>query len=112
MASTAVEMYALISIPGVDPLSATYDDQRFIQSYGPIHSLAPGQTFNIVTAVAIGEGLEGLQASSDWAQNPVMTMTMLHRRRRRPRTIAAYPLRWTGDARMGSRRGLGSGRSQ
>ena len=66
--STAAEMYALISVPGVDPLPANYDDQRFIQSYGPIESLAPGQVFNVITAVAIGEGLEGLQASSDWAQ--------------------------------------------
>ena len=66
--STAAEMYALISTSGVDPLPANYDDQRFIQSYGPIESLAPGQTFNIIAAVAIGEGLEGLQASSDWAQ--------------------------------------------
>ncbi len=66
--STDAEMYALISIPGVDPLPANYDDQRFIQSYGPVESLAPGQSFHIIAAVAIGEGLAGLQASSDWAQ--------------------------------------------
>ena len=61
-------MYALISTPGVEPLPANYDDQRFIQSYGPVESLAPGESFNIIIAVAIGEGLAGLQASSDWAQ--------------------------------------------
>ena len=66
--TTDAEMYALISVPGVDPLPANYDDQRFIQSYGPIESLAPGQEFTFVTAVAIGEGLAGLQAAADWAQ--------------------------------------------
>ena len=66
--STDAEIYALISTPGVEPLPANYDDQRFIQSYGPVESLAPGESFNIVVAVAIGEGLAGLQASADWAQ--------------------------------------------
>ena len=33
-----------------------------------VESIAPGQEFTVITAVAIGEGLEGLQASSDWAQ--------------------------------------------
>ena len=66
--TTDAEMYALISDPGVDPLPANYDDQRFIQSYGPVKSLAPGQEFTFVTAVAIGEGLAGLQAAADWAQ--------------------------------------------
>ena len=66
--TTDAEMYALISTPGVEPLPANYDDQRFIQSYGPVESLAPGESFNIIIAVAIGEGLAGLQASSDWAQ--------------------------------------------
>lgn len=66
--STDAEMYALISTPGVEPLPANYDDQRFIQSYGPVESFAPGDTFNVIIAVAIGEGLSGLQASSDWAQ--------------------------------------------
>ncbi|MDE0485148.1 MAG: hypothetical protein OXI67_21445 [Candidatus Poribacteria bacterium] len=66
--TTDAEMYALISTPGVEPLPANYDDQRFIQSYGPIESLAPGETFNVIIAVAIGEGLAGLQAASDWAQ--------------------------------------------
>ena len=66
--TTDAEMYALISVPGVEPLPANYDDQRFIQSYGPVESLAPGESFNVIIAVAIGEGLAGLQASSDWAQ--------------------------------------------
>ena len=66
--TTDAEMYALISTPGVEPLPANYDDQRFIQSYGPVESLAPGETFNVIIAVAIGEGLGGLQAASDWAQ--------------------------------------------
>ena len=66
--TTDAEKYALISIPGVEPLPANYDDQRFIQSYGPVESIVPGQEFTVITAVAIGEGLEGLQASSDWAQ--------------------------------------------
>ena len=66
--TTDAEMYALISTPGVEPLPANYDDQRFIQSYGPVESLAPGDSFNIIIAVAIGEGLAGLQASADWAQ--------------------------------------------
>ncbi len=66
--TTDAEKYALISVPGIEPLTANYDDQRFIQSYGPIEALAPGQEFTIIAAVAIGEGLEGLQASSDWAQ--------------------------------------------
>ena len=66
--TTDAEMYAYISGPGVDPLPANYDDQRFVQSYGPVESFAPGQEFTIVTAVAIGEGLAGLQASADWAQ--------------------------------------------
>ncbi len=66
--STDAEMYALISTPGVEPLPANYDDQRFIQSYGPVESLAPEETFNVIIAVAIGEGLGGLQAASDWAQ--------------------------------------------
>ena len=66
--STDAEMYALISTPGVEPLPANYDDQRFIQSYGPVESFAPGESFNIIIAVAIGEGLAGLQASADWAQ--------------------------------------------
>ena len=66
--TTDAEMYALISTPGVEPLPANYDDQRFIQSYGPIETLAPGETFNVIIAVAIGEGLAGLQTSSDWAQ--------------------------------------------
>ncbi len=66
--TTDAEMYALISTPGVEPLPANYDDQRFIQSYGPVESLAPGETFNVIIAVAIGEGLAGLQTSSDWAQ--------------------------------------------
>ncbi len=66
--TTDAEMYALISTPGVEPLPANYDDQRFIQSYGPVESLAPEETFNVIIAVAIGEGLEGLQAASDWAQ--------------------------------------------
>ncbi len=66
--TTDAEMYALISTPGVDALPANYDDQRFIQSYGPVESLAPGQSFTVVITVAIGEGLAGLQASSDWAQ--------------------------------------------
>ena len=66
--TTDAEMYAYISVPGVDPLPANYDDQRFVQSYGPVESLAPGQEFTIVTAVAIGEGLAGLQAAADWAQ--------------------------------------------
>ena len=66
--STDAEIYALISTPGVEPLPANYDDQRFVQSYGPVESLAPGESFNIIIAVAIGEGLAGLQASADWAQ--------------------------------------------
>ncbi len=66
--TTDAEMYALISTPGVEPLPANYDDQRFIQSYGPIESFAPGDSFNIIITVAIGEGLSGLQAASDWAQ--------------------------------------------
>ena len=66
--TTDAEMYALISTPGVEPLPANYDDQRFIQSYGPVESLAPGESFNIIIAIAIGEGLAGLQASADWAQ--------------------------------------------
>ena len=66
--TTDAEMYALISTPGVEALPANYDDQRFIQSYGPVESLAPGESFNIIIAVAIGEGLAGLQASADWAQ--------------------------------------------
>ena len=66
--STDAERYALISVPGVEPLPANYDDQRFIQSYGPIESLAPGESFNVIITVAIGEGLAGLQASADWAQ--------------------------------------------
>ena len=66
--TTDAEMYALISTPGVEPLPANYDDQRFIQSYGPVESLAPGDAFNVIIAVAIGEGLAGLQASADWAQ--------------------------------------------
>lgn len=66
--STDAEIYALISTPGVEPLPANYDDQRFVQSYGPVESLAPGDSFNIIIAVAIGEGLAGLQASADWAQ--------------------------------------------
>ena len=66
--TTDAEMYALISTPGVEPLPANYDDQRFIQSYGPVESLAPGESFNVIIAVAIGEGLAGLQAASDWAQ--------------------------------------------
>ena len=66
--TTDAEIYALISTPGVEPLPANYDDQRFVQSYGPVESLAPGESFNIVIAVAIGEGLAGLQASADWAQ--------------------------------------------
>ena len=66
--TTDAEKYALISVPGIEPLPANYDDQRFIQSYGPIEALAPGQEFTIIAAVAIGEGLEGLQESSDWAQ--------------------------------------------
>ena len=66
--TTDAEKYALISTPGVEPLPANYDDQRFIQSYGPVESFAPGESFNIIIAVAIGEGLAGLQASADWAQ--------------------------------------------
>ena len=66
--TTDAEIYALISTPGVEPLPANYDDQRFVQSYGPVESLAPGDSFNIIIAVAIGEGLAGLQASADWAQ--------------------------------------------
>ena len=66
--TTDAEMYAYISVPGVDPLPANYDDQRFVQSYGPVASLVPGQEFTIITAVAIGEGLAGLQAAADWAQ--------------------------------------------
>ena len=66
--STDAEIYALISTPGVEPLPANYDDQRFVQSYGPVESLAPGDSFNVIIAVAIGEGLAGLQASADWAQ--------------------------------------------
>ena len=66
--STDAERYALISVPGVEPLPANYDDQRFIQSYGPIESFAPGESFNVIITVAIGEGLAGLQASADWAQ--------------------------------------------
>ena len=66
--STDAEIYALISTPGVEPLPANYDDQRFVQSYGPVESLAPGDSFNIIITVAIGEGLAGLQASADWAQ--------------------------------------------
>ena len=66
--TTDAEMYALISTPGVDALPANYDDQRFIQSYGPVESLAPGEVFTVIMTVAIGEGLEGLRASSDWAQ--------------------------------------------
>ena len=66
--TTDAEKYALISVPGVEPLPANYDDQRFIQSYGPVESFAPGESFNVIIAVAIGEGLAGLQASADWAQ--------------------------------------------
>ncbi len=66
--TTDAEIYALISTPGVEPLPANYDDQRFIQSYGPVESLAPEETFNVIMAVAIGEGLGGLQIASDWAQ--------------------------------------------
>ena len=66
--TTDAEMYALISTPGVEPLPSNYDDQRFIQSYGPVESLAPEESFNIIVAVAIGKGLDGLQASADWAQ--------------------------------------------
>ena len=66
--TTDAEMYAYISDPGVAPLPANYDDQRFVQSYGPVELLAPGQEFTVITAVAIGEGLAGLQASADWAQ--------------------------------------------
>ena len=66
--TTDAEKYALISVPGVEPLPANYDDQRFIQSYGPVESFAPGESFNIIIAVAIGDGLAGLQASADWAQ--------------------------------------------
>ena len=105
--STAAEMYALISTSGVDPLPANYDDQRFIQSYGPIESLAPGQTFNIIVAVAIGEGLEGLQASSDWAQKLYDDDYVAPAPPAVPEG-SGIPLRWTGDARMGERWGLGS----
>ena len=63
--TTDAEKYALISVPGVEPLPANYDDQRFIQSYGPVESFAPGESFNIIIAVAIGDGLAGLQASAD-----------------------------------------------
>ena len=66
--TTDAEMYALISTPGVEALPANYDDQRFIQSYGPVETLAPGESFNVIIAIAIGEGLAGLQASADWAQ--------------------------------------------
>ena len=66
--TTDAEKYALISTPGVEPLPANYDDQRFIQSYGPVEAFAPGESFNVIIAVAIGEGLAGLQASADWAQ--------------------------------------------
>ena len=48
-------------------LAPNYDDQRFIQSYGPIESLAPGQTF-ILSQQWQSVRAEGLQASSDWAQ--------------------------------------------
>ena len=66
--TTDAEIYAIISTPGIEPLPANYDDQRFIQSYGPVESLAPGDSFNVIITVAIGEGLTGLQASADWAQ--------------------------------------------
>ena len=66
--TTDAEMYDYISVPGVDPLPANYDDQRFVQSYGPVESLAPGQEFTVVTTVAIGEGLAGLQGAADRAQ--------------------------------------------
>ncbi len=66
--STDAEMYALISTPGIEPLPANYDDQRFIQSYGPVESLAPDESFNVIIAVAIGEGLAGLQVAADEAQ--------------------------------------------
>ncbi|MBM3241470.1 hypothetical protein FJZ31_34750 [Candidatus Poribacteria bacterium] len=66
--TTDEERYALISVPGVDPLPANYDDQRYVQSYGPIKKLAKGEEFNVVLVVAIGKGLDGLRASADWAQ--------------------------------------------
>lgn len=66
--TTDEERYALISVPGVDPLPANYDDQRYVQSYGPIETFAKGDELNIVLACAIGIGLDGLRASADWAQ--------------------------------------------
>ena len=66
--STDEERYALISVPGVDPLPANYDDQRYVQSYGPIEKFAKGEEFTIVLVIAIGKGLDGLRASADWAQ--------------------------------------------
>jgi len=66
--TTDEERYALISVPGVDPLPANYDDQRYVQSYGPIAKFAQGEEFTVVLVAAIGTGLDGLRASADWAQ--------------------------------------------
>ena len=66
--TTDAEMYALLSTPGVDPLPAAFDDQRYIQSYGPVETLAPGEEFTVAFVVGIGVGIEGLRASVDWAQ--------------------------------------------
>jgi len=67
-ASTDAGMYALMSTQTVDLLPANPDEQRFVQSYGPIPSLASEEEFNIIIAVGIGEGLEGLQTVMDVAQ--------------------------------------------
>ncbi len=100
--TTDAEMYALISTPGVEPLPANYDDQRFIQSYGPVESLAPGETFNVIIAVAIGEGLAGLQVVSDEAQQLYDDDYSAAAPPPSP-TVTAYPadkqiaLLWNGD---------------
>ena len=72
----------------------------------PVESLAPGDSFNIIIAVAIGEGLAGLQASADWAQKLYDDDYVA------PGTTAlparnGLSRRPTGNPRLGERRTLG-----
>jgi hypothetical protein len=66
--TTDEQRFDLLSIPGIDPKPASYGDQRFVQSWGPIREFAPGDEFTITIAVGVGEGLAGLRSDMDWAQ--------------------------------------------
>jgi hypothetical protein len=62
-----VARYTYMSTPGYAGIPSTPFDLRFLQTAGPF-TMEPGDTVNIVWAMGVGDGLEGVITDSDWAK--------------------------------------------